>query len=132
MIAECLRDDGGRGLQDELADRGGPATLRRDADLTQMDLEADRVHRLSGLAAGEGQLRVRSEFMFRAEPAELPGDPSDRRLPAPQDRPPSTRLPSPRGIALRAYLTALFVAQSRNSGTYPSNPLPVNDIDTVS
>ncbi|MGW9398699.1 hypothetical protein [Streptomyces sp. NPDC055642] len=78
------------------------------------------------------QLRVRSEFMFRAEPAELPGDPSDRRLPAPQDRPPSTRLPSPRGIALRVYLTALFVAQSRNPGTYPSNPLPVNDIDTVS
>jgi hypothetical protein len=77
-------------------------------------------------------LRVRPEFMLRDEPAELPGDPSDRRLPPPQDRPPSTRLPSPRGIALRTYLTALFVAQSRNPGTHPGNLLPLNNVDTLS
>ncbi|WP_307847968.1 serine/threonine-protein kinase [Streptomyces durocortorensis] len=56
VVAESLRDDGGRGLEDELADRGGPAALRWDADLPQVDLEADRVHRLSGLAAGEEPL----------------------------------------------------------------------------
>jgi hypothetical protein len=39
-----------------LADRGGPAALRRDADLPQVDLEADRIHGLSGLAAGEEPL----------------------------------------------------------------------------
>jgi hypothetical protein len=77
-------------------------------------------------------LRVRSGFMFREDPAELPGDPSDRRLPPPQERPPSTRLPSPRGIALKVYLTALFVAQAGSPGTYPGNALPVNNIDTVS
>ncbi|MFJ5901274.1 hypothetical protein ACIQFZ_39135 [Streptomyces sp. NPDC093064] len=32
VVAECPRDDGGRGLEDELADRGGPAGLWRDTD----------------------------------------------------------------------------------------------------
>jgi len=32
------------------------AALRRDTDLPQVDLEADRVHRLSGLAAAEEPL----------------------------------------------------------------------------
>jgi hypothetical protein len=56
VVAERLRDDGGWGLEDELADRGGPATLWRDADLSQVDLEADRIHGLSGLATGEEPL----------------------------------------------------------------------------
>ncbi|MGW4673440.1 hypothetical protein [Streptomyces sp. NPDC004324] len=77
-------------------------------------------------------LRVRSGFMFRADPAELPGDPSDRRLPPPQERPPATRLPSPRGIALKVYLTALFLAQASPPGTHPGNALPLNNVDTVS
>ncbi|MCX2927480.1 hypothetical protein [Streptomyces sp. NEAU-W12] len=53
VTAECLRDDGGRGLENELTDRGGPAALRRDADLAPVDSKADRVHGLSGLTAGE-------------------------------------------------------------------------------
>lgn len=57
MAAECLRDDGGRDLEDELADRGGPAALRRDADLPQVDLEADRVHRLRGFGCRTGTCR---------------------------------------------------------------------------
>lgn len=64
VVAEGLRDDGCRCLEYELADRGGPAALRRDADLPQVDLEADRVHRLSGLIfrwrsipAGRGRRR---------------------------------------------------------------------------
>lgn len=40
-------------MEDELADRWGPAALWRDADLPQVDLETARIHRLSGLAAGE-------------------------------------------------------------------------------
>ncbi|MFD9482709.1 hypothetical protein ACFWBX_01535 [Streptomyces sp. NPDC059991] len=43
-------------MEDELSHCGGPAALRRDADLTQMTLEADWVHRLSGLTAGEKPL----------------------------------------------------------------------------
>lgn len=56
VVTEGLRDDGGRGLEDELSDWGGPAALWRDADLAQVDLKADRVHRLSGPAAGEEPL----------------------------------------------------------------------------
>ncbi|MEV6507031.1 hypothetical protein AB0M61_12995 [Streptomyces sp. NPDC051642] len=78
------------------------------------------------------RLRVRSGFLFREDPAELPGDPSDRRLPPPQERPPATRLPSPRGIALKAYLTALFVAQAGSPGTYPGNALLLSNVDSVS
>jgi hypothetical protein len=48
----------GRGLKDELTDRGGLAALRRDADLTQVDLEADRVHGLSRLATGKSHCEL--------------------------------------------------------------------------
>lgn len=56
VVAERLRDDVSRGLDDELANGGGPAALRRDADPSEVDLEADRVHWLSGLTAREGPL----------------------------------------------------------------------------
>jgi hypothetical protein len=36
---------------------------------------------------------------------------------------------SPRGIALRLYLTALYIAQSRPSGVMPGNKLPLADTD---
>jgi hypothetical protein len=57
------------------------------------------------------------------------GDPSGRLLPPRNDRPPATRLVSPRGIALKLYLTALFVAQSRSAGELPGNKLPLADPD---
>jgi len=52
-----------------------------------------------------------------------PGDASDRTLPPRTDRPPASRLMSPRGAALRLYLTALFEAQASTSraGTHPVN-----------
>ncbi|MER6721429.1 hypothetical protein [Streptomyces halstedii] len=53
MVAERLRDDGGWGLKDELPDRGSPAALRRGTDLAKVGLQAARIHRLPGLAAGE-------------------------------------------------------------------------------
>lgn len=70
------------------------------------------------------KMRVRHRFVYRSQPA--PGEVSDRRLPPPQDRPPATRVLSPRGIALRFYLIALCVAQIRTRpGRRPSNDLPL-------
>lgn len=74
-------------------------------------------------------LRVRIEFAMRGDPAEPNGDLTERLLPPRSERPPATRLVSPRGIALRLYLTALFTAQSRTPGAMPGNRLPVADPD---
>ena len=66
---------------------------------------------------------------MRTEPARPAGDLTDRLLPPRAERPPATRLVSPRGIALRLYLTALFVMQSRPPGIMPRNTLPLADPD---
>lgn len=66
---------------------------------------------------------------MRSEPAVPNGDLAARLLPPRSDRPPATRLVSPRGLALRLYLTALFVAQSRPLGTLPGNRLPLANAD---
>lgn len=66
---------------------------------------------------------------MRDQPAEPNGDPADRLLPPKNERPPATRLVSPRGIALQLYLTALFIAQSRLPGAVPGNKLPLADAD---
>lgn len=66
-----------------------------------------------GLAARKPKLTtvlIRRRFVRRSELA--PGEFSDRSLPPPSLRPPSTRIMSPRGAALRFYLTALFEAQT--------------------
>ena len=76
-------------------------------------------------------LRIRTEFAMRSDPAEPNGDLADRLLPRRNERPPATRLVSPRGIALRLYLTALFVAQSRLPGAVPGNKLPLADTDAA-
>jgi hypothetical protein len=78
------------------------------------------------------QLRIRPGFTVRSEPAQAQGDLSDRLLPPRRERPPATRLTSPRGIALKVYLTALFVAQTRSPGERPGNKMPLADPDTVS
>lgn len=74
-------------------------------------------------------LRIRTEFAMRSDPAEPNGDLTDRLLPPRNERPPASRLVSPRGIALRLYLTALFVAQSRPPGAVPGNKIPLADTD---
>lgn len=74
-------------------------------------------------------LRIRTEFAMRSDPAGPKGDLTDRLVPPRCDRPPATRLVSPRGIALRLYLTALFVAQSRAPGAMPANTIPLGDAD---
>lgn len=72
------------------------------------------------------QVLVREGFVYRTKPA--PGDPSDRKLPPREDRPPATRITSPRGADLRFFLTALFEAQAQpqaRAGTHPHNPRPL-------
>ena len=120
--------------------------MRSSADPPHAILEPARLaRRLDRLAKIEGQveracesferirtprnLRIRIEFAMRSDPAEPNGNLADRLLPPKDERPPATRLVSPRGIALRLYLTALFIAQSRPPGAMPSNKLPLADTD---
>jgi hypothetical protein len=57
---------------------------------------------------------------------QLIGDPSDRRLSVKKDRPPAARLITPRGAALRVFLTALLEAQTRvRPGQQPGNARPL-------
>jgi hypothetical protein len=67
---------------------------------------------------------VRNSFVDTGVPvsAQRRGDPSDRRLPDKEDRPPATRIMSPRGAALRVFLAALLERQAR---TRPGNRLPI-------
>lgn len=78
------------------------------------------------LAGGSGiaAVNVRYEFVDTGVPVSIQrrGDPSDRRLPDKEDRPPATRIMSPRGAALRVFLAALFERQAR---TRPGNRLPL-------
>jgi hypothetical protein len=69
-------------------------------------------------------LRLRRRFVYRDDPA--PGDASDRRLPAPKERPPVGRIVSPNGVALRLLLLAIFEAQTHTQpGKSPGNLLPL-------
>ncbi|MGH4007219.1 MAG: hypothetical protein ACRDTH_03450 [Pseudonocardiaceae bacterium] len=70
-------------------------------------------------------VRIRRGFLRRTEPAS--GRVSDRRSSPPEQWPPLARLISPRGLALRTELTALFVAQTvrnRRQGR-PTLTLPI-------
>jgi hypothetical protein len=71
------------------------------------------------------ELRIRNSFVRRGLPA--PGNFSDRSLPPRPLRPPSTRLISANGAALRILLTALFEAQTSKAraGTHPTNTRPL-------
>jgi hypothetical protein len=106
------------------------ATLeRRIARLRAMEASVNSALEALKRAQAEGRrrvgrVRIRSDFVYRASPA--PGDASDRRLPPRADRPPATRIMSPRGTALRLYLTALFEAQTRcSAGAHPTNDRPL-------
>jgi hypothetical protein len=82
-------------------------------------------------------LRVRPQFVRVSAVENKPrrGDPSDRRLPDHNDRPPASRLISPRGAALRFILTTLFEAQARTGpGRQPRNrrPLQTGGDDVIS
>jgi hypothetical protein len=108
----------------------GPARLARRLErLAKIEDQAERACTGFGRIRTPRNLRIRVEFAMRSDPAAPNGDLADRLLPPRNERPPATRLVSPRGIALRLYLTALFVAQSRQSGAQPRNKLPLADTD---
>jgi hypothetical protein len=98
-----------------------PARLARRLDrLARLEEQASLASESFERIRTPRKLRIRAEFSWRSDPAAPHGDPADRLLPPRNERPPATRLVSPRGIALRLHLTALFVAQSRPSGTMPA------------
>jgi len=85
------------------------------------------------LASGPGipAFYIRNEFVNTELAAPLRGDPSDRRLPDQEDRPPAARLITPRGAVLRVFLTALFEAQARTlPGRHPGNKRPLASRDS--
>lgn len=108
-----------------------PARLRRRLDrLARIEDQAETAgERFGQIRHRPRTLRIRTEFAMRDDPAEPNGDLTARLLPPRNQRPPATRLVSPRGIALRLYLTALFVAQSRAPGVAPANKLPLATAD---
>jgi hypothetical protein len=107
-----------------------PVKLDRRLDrLAKIEDQVDEARESFDRIRSPRNLRIRTEFAMRSEPAVPSGDLADRLLPPRSERPPATRLVSPRGIALRLYLTALFVAQSRRPGAVPGNKLPLADTD---
>jgi hypothetical protein len=108
----------------------GPGRLARRLDrLARVERQAARARDSFARIRTPRSLRIRVEFAMRSDPAEPNGNLADRLLPPRNARPPATRLVSPRGIALRLYLTALFIAQSRLPGAMPANKLPLADTD---
>jgi hypothetical protein len=83
---------------------------------TSIDVAAQKTRQLTRLP---DRVKIRPQFAIREKPA--PGEVSDRRLPPPEDRPPATRIVTPRGIPLKFYLIALFEAQTRRPGETPDN-----------
>ena len=77
---------------------GPPADATGSPVATDMDMIiAVKASESFAAVRTPGRLLIRPEFVFREDAAAMPGDPSDRRLPAPAERPPATRLPSPQG-----------------------------------
>ena len=87
-------------------------------------IDATTAMRKLAAPSGISWINVRYAFVDTGEPVSVQrrGDPSDRRLPDKEDRPPATQVMSPRGAALRVYLAALFETQAR---TRLGNRLPL-------
>lgn len=107
------------------------AKLRKRRDrLSRMARPVEKATRSMRAVAAESGISVvyvRTAFVHTGwSGVPLPGDPSDRRLPDKQDRPPAARLITPRGAVLRVFLTALFEAQARaRPGQRPGNSRPL-------
>ncbi|KAF0956844.1 hypothetical protein [Rhodococcus sp. T7] len=78
---------------------------------------------LRGLSDGKlSEVRIRHDFLYQEKP--LVG--SDRKMPSRAERPPASRLVSPRGAALKLFLIALYEAQTRTKpGNRPDNTRPI-------
>ncbi|MCD5422666.1 hypothetical protein LRS71_24455 [Rhodococcus pyridinivorans] len=112
--------------------RKGVETLkkraRRLADAQQSITEAvDKIRRLT-MSNHLPEIRLRHGFVRLSIPASP--NSSDRSAPKPEHRPPSTRLMSPNGIALKLELIALFEAQTRTQpGLRPlDNTTPLREV----
>lgn len=81
---------------------------RRLAKLVKIEGQAENACQSIMRIRRHGNLRIRMEFARRTNPAEPNGDLIGRLLPPRNERPPATRLVSPRGVALKLYLTVLF------------------------
>lgn len=116
----------GRSACERLETRVRRLEALRDSDGVDID-ETVRAALAQVHRAGKqpDTIRIRRGFVCHTNPASDPV--SDRRLPPREQRPPLARLISPRGLALRTQLTALFVAQcARNQpGRRPTVRLPV-------
>jgi hypothetical protein len=107
-----------------------PVRLERRLDrLAKLEGQIQRASACFSKRRRPHHLRIRTEFAMRNEPAQPTGDLTDRLLPPRAERPAATKLVSPRGIALRLYLTALFVMQSRPPSTVPRNTLLLANSD---
>jgi DNA-binding transcriptional ArsR family regulator len=97
---------------------------RRRLELTGKDQIVAATDRLTSVIGKPAPLKVRTGFVYRPnDPAAV--DYSDRKAPPAAERPPATRLVSPRGSALRLELIALAVAQRRKAGSEFINDLPL-------
>ena len=95
---------------------------RRDRLNAKAVLVGQATWSMGALVSGPGipAVYVRNEFVDKAlSGVQLRGDPSDRRLSVKDDRPPAARLITPRGAALRVFLTAFFRSSARR--TRPGN-----------
>lgn len=100
---------------------------RRDRLNAKAASVAQATWSMGAVAGGIPAVYVRNEFVDMAlSGLQVRGDPSDRRVWVKEDRPPAARLISPRGAALRVYLTALLEAQARTRpGQHPGNARPL-------
>ena len=97
---------------------------RRLHTMAKSVMEATAAMRAVAAPSGIARVNVRYAFVDTGVPVstERRGDPSDRKLPAKEDRPPASRIMSPRGAALRVMLAALLERQAR---TRQGNRLPL-------
>lgn len=83
------------------------------------------LRQLLGTKPQVDHLRIREAFMYRDDPP-VSGTGSDTAAPPEEDRPPATRLFTPRGITMRFFLIALLVARfTARAGERPLNPYPL-------
>jgi hypothetical protein len=99
--------------------------LERSEDAVAAASEKFSTKHKDGSARVGRQLLLREPFVYRSGDFIVPDTVPDRRQLPKRERPPASRLISPNGLALRAYLTAAFVAQSRTPGERPGNKFPL-------
>lgn len=100
--------------------------LQRLKDLSVGRHEENVRASLAEVASASGVETIRLRPRFVRLPRPLPEGVSDGDFKTLEPRPPAAQLVSPRGVPLRMYLIAIFVAQSMTkAGHRPSNAFPI-------